>query len=185
MPTPPCQAGPEQQLLDDARRQWDRMANLPEEARRRRFVAWMQVRVGGLMRAGGAAASSWRAARRPGAALAACPAALLGARAAWWRRLWARKPPAGGAHLVVHIWWCTSGAHPACTARFPAAPTAHRHLSPLSAHPSGEATCGATSRVCCTPWRRRTPGELWTARIEAGLATPNSTRAWLKADEDI
>lgn len=48
LPHAPCQAGPEQQLLDGARRQWGRMANLSEEARRRRFVAWMQVCMGGL-----------------------------------------------------------------------------------------------------------------------------------------
>ncbi|PRW33031.1 Regulatory recX [Chlorella sorokiniana] len=41
---PLAHAGPEQQLLDNARRQWGRMANLSEEARRRRFVAWMQRR---------------------------------------------------------------------------------------------------------------------------------------------
>lgn len=37
-------AGPEQMLLEGVRRQWERMARLTEEARRRRFVAWMQVR---------------------------------------------------------------------------------------------------------------------------------------------
>lgn len=43
----PCHlaaAGPEQQLLADARRQWARMERLPEDARRRRLVAWLQVR---------------------------------------------------------------------------------------------------------------------------------------------
>lgn len=37
-------AGPEQQLLADARRQWARMERLPEDARRRRLVAWLQRR---------------------------------------------------------------------------------------------------------------------------------------------
>ncbi|PSC73000.1 p-type h+-atpase isoform C [Micractinium conductrix] len=37
-------AGPEQQLLEDARNKWDCMASLAEEARRRRFVAWLQRR---------------------------------------------------------------------------------------------------------------------------------------------
>ncbi|KAL4422737.1 hypothetical protein ABPG75_008934 [Micractinium tetrahymenae] len=37
-------AGPEQQLLEDARRQWARMERLPEDARRRRLVAWLQRR---------------------------------------------------------------------------------------------------------------------------------------------
>lgn len=37
-------AGPEQMLLEGVRRQWERMARLTEEARRRRFVAWMQRR---------------------------------------------------------------------------------------------------------------------------------------------
>ena len=53
------------------------------------------------------------------------------------------------------------------------------HLVP---HPSGEATCGATSRVCCTPWRRRTPGEPWMARTEAGRPAPKGAKlrpAWL------
>ena len=41
-PTPLC-TGAEQALLAGARRQWERMANLSEEARRRRFVGWLQV----------------------------------------------------------------------------------------------------------------------------------------------
>lgn len=44
LPSPsPTPTGPEQLLLEDARKQWGRMATLPEEARRRRFVGWLQV----------------------------------------------------------------------------------------------------------------------------------------------
>jgi hypothetical protein len=39
---------PEQVLLEEVRGQWSRMAGLSEEARRRRFVAWMQVRERGM-----------------------------------------------------------------------------------------------------------------------------------------
>lgn len=41
---PAYAAGAEQMLLEDSRKQWQRMDNLTEEARRRRFVAWLQRR---------------------------------------------------------------------------------------------------------------------------------------------
>ena len=46
---PQALAGPEAALLGDARRHWSRMERLSEEARRRRFVGWMQVRGHALM----------------------------------------------------------------------------------------------------------------------------------------
>ena len=52
-------AAPEQQLLGDERLQWARMERLEEEARRRRIVAWLQVRRGVIGSADGAPACSW------------------------------------------------------------------------------------------------------------------------------